>query len=716
MKKLISVLLIFLLILASALALAGCDTPSVSVSSVMDITPAFKGTRTITVRYPLSVDIDAIKDTIIADDPASGAEGASFTYRGVEEDGYYFELSFSFENNSEYEEQVGAVIGRTAASFLSVKDTALTKGVRMAEDFSLEDLIGWIIRDTAAASSTRDLRFDTPSNTINIGSESFTTGSQISVNSVEGSTVNSVSIRTSNDKEGSYDRTFVFAVPNDTYLVGKDSLEQYFLANTAPAAKYSGWSSEGANMLYTVIYEKLSADELREYTAMLLDTDNSEIFYGDKDNSSTPLSEGLTFEESLDTFSFIGPDKGAPALEYSYSLPTNTTHGDGAVFSDGRWTSAGRWEDGVYKLDLSSGSVKLRIPDGIQYAINGIEFSLVSLGGERFSRSTSFLYSKTDGYDGRNYAYEFFLSKGAEAVLDEDDDDLICTVVSEGTTAEITDELVKLFGSGNFLAYRRSESAFALSAKTNLTDYISLGSMLNASNANRPMTYTVRSSCEENIVSVSVDGSETAYRSPSKSVLTITGGNAAVEYRGNIPIRSHIIIYCLIGAGMLLLTSVIAVLMLRRRTKKVSPEARKIIDSIAPDEGEDDPSAPSLSQTTTFSIFELGALSRNKKYVEEINKDIEKRIEADRLKEIKDEIRAKQLEEMERKVYGDPQDGAEEPQAPEEEPDDPETQDIHEEREEQETAEDTACDAQRILDASEALGACEDETPEEQDV
>ena len=659
MRKLLSFLLIAALICASALALSGCDAPSVSVSSVMDITDSFRGTRTVTVRYPLSADIDAVKDSIIADDPTADIDGTDFTYLGVEEDGYYFELSFTFDSNEEYERQVSAVIGRSAASFLSVKDTALTKGVRMAEDFSLNDLVSWIIRDTAAAAETRDLRFDASSGTVNVGGRSFTTGSEVEVNSVEGSTVNSISIRTSNGKDDSYGRTFAFAVPNDTYLAAKDSLEQYFLTNTAPAAKYSGWSAEGENMLYTVIYESLTADELREYTAMLLDTDNVEIFYGDRDNSSTPLSEGLCYEESLDTFSFIGPDKGAPALNYSYSLPTNTIHGDGAVFSGGRWSSAGRWEDGVYKLELSSGSVQLRIPDGIQYAINGIDFSLTSLGDERFSRSTSFLYSKTDGFDGMRYAYEFFIAKGAQAELGEDDNNLICTVTSEGTASEITNELVKLFGSGNFVAYRRSESAFALSAKTSLTDYISLGAILNASNANRPMRYTVRSAGEENIVSVSADGSETAYSSPEESALSISGGNATVEYHGNIPITSHIVVYSLAGAAALAVTLLIAALMLRRRPKKYSPEAQKMIDAIAPDEED---AAPSLSQTTTFSIFELGALSRNKKYVDEINRDVEERIEADRIRDIKNEIRAKELEEMERKVYGSPEpDEANEP-------------------------------------------------------
>lgn len=650
MKKLIFLILIAALIALTALTLTGCGNDPASVSSVMEIDDAFCGSRVITVKYPLSADIDAIKDTIIADDPSVSTEGVTFLYKGVEEDGYYFELTFEFNDKADYEREVSAMIGRTASSFLSRKDTVLTNGTRMAENFDTSDLIAWILRTTASDSATGGIEFRYDTNTVTIGTDTFTTGSTVKISEVEGSTVNSVSIRTSNDKEGNFDRTFVFSVPNSTYVASKDAFEQYFLQNTAPAAKYYGWTAEGTNMIYTVIYESLSLRSLTQYTAMLLDTDNVSIFYGDRDNASTPLSEGLAFEESLDTFSFIGPDKGAPTLQYSYSLPTSTIHGDGAVFEDGRWVNTGKWEDGVYKAELSSGSVQLRIPDGIQYAISGIDFSLESLGGERFRRTTSFLYPKTDGSAGMDYAVSFFTAKNAQTVTSEDENNYICSVICEGTTSELTNELVRLFGSGNFTAYRKSSSAFSLATKTTFTDYINLSSILNSSNADRPMRYFVSASGGETVVSVSIDGSEKAYSSPEKTYLSLTGGVGTVEYYGSIPITSHIVIYVLFGLLLLGVTIALAYLMMRRRKPRLSLGAQKIVDEAGL--SDDDDAIPSLSQTTTFSIAELGALSRNKRYVEEIDRDVEQRMKADRLTARKKEIRQKELEEMERKVYG----------------------------------------------------------------
>lgn len=643
-----------------SLSFSGCDSPTVRVESTLNINENFRGSRTVTVVYPLSADIDSIKDEILDEDPTADVVGASFSYDGVAEDGYYFVLELDFSNKSEYEDQVSAIIGRSANTLLSRKDTVMTRGTRMTEDFDTAELISWMSRVTSASSTTKDLSFDYSYNTVNIGSQSFSTGSAIDIDDCEGITINSISVKTYNKKDGLYDRTFIFSIPNQTFIAAEEQIKSYFEANTD--TDQTDWSVEGTNVLYTVMYKDLSISELEGCTALILDTDNVEVFYGDKDNSSTPLSEGLTFEESLDTLSFIGADNGAPALEYSYSLPTNTIHGDGTVFKNGRWVSDGKWEEGAYKVETSSGFTRLRIPDGIQYTINGINFYLESLGNEQFRRTTSFLYSKTDGYDGMNYATDFFTSKGAQVLTDEDDDNLICSVICEGTTAEITAMLVDLFGSGNFMAYQQNAGALSLSVKTVLTDYVNLGYMLNSSNANRPMYYYVTSNGGENIVSVSVDGTEIAYTSRGDVVLAINAGCGTVEYRGIIPIISHVIIYIIVGVALLLITVLIVLMLLRRqRRPRRSSAAQDIADEVLNAESEDDGEGASFApmQTTTFSILELGALSRNKKYVEEINKDIEERLEADRLEERKKELKAKELEEMGKKVYGTP--GEDEP-------------------------------------------------------
>lgn len=673
MKKL-SVIFLVLILVLTAFSLTGCEQAQVRVESVLNIStsPSFSGERTVTVAFPLSADIDAVKDEIVSSAPIDGVRGVTFEYIGVEETGYIFELKLAFSSKEEYISEVAAVIGRTPSIFLSEKNTVLTKGVRMTEDFSSENLVSWVSA-IAEASSENNFVFNYDVNTVTVDGAGFSTASATDVDSREGSPLTSISIDTANSKEGRYDRTVTFTVPNDTYNASKSALEEYFLTNTAPDASYFGWTAKGSNTEYTVIFHDLDIEKLNAYTAMLLDTASVDVFYGDRDNASTPLSEGLTFEESLDTFSFIGED-GAVPLYYSYSLPTETTHGDGSVKTGGSWTTFGTWSDGVYSADFSADSLTVRIPDGIQYFINGINFTLESQGEGTFRKTVEFLYSTTDGYDGMNYAAAFFRALGADVNTFETDSDLVCSVCAEGTAAEITDAMVRLFGSGNFMTYTQSTGTFSLSTKTALTDYINMGYMLNSANANRPMTYTVRSLSDENIISLSVDSSEIQYSDSKSDSLTvgITAGAGSVSYRGNIPILSRIIVYIILSVLLVAVAAIVSILLLRKNKKKNATEKAPApsseercpaspADAPAKESGEgpadsapedETDSSSSLSQTTTFSILELGILSRNKDVVDEINRDIEERLEAERLEDMKKEIRAEELAEMERKVYG----------------------------------------------------------------
>ncbi len=664
MRKLLLILLA-LLLSASVMTLAGCNNATAHVESTMSINRDFAGSRVVNILYPASAPIDAVKDELLADTPAEDIAGAEFRYCGVEEGGYRFEMTLSFDDRASYIDIVSAFIGREPTVFLSMKDTVLTEGVRMVEDFGSSDLIGWMTRIT----EPEGIAYDYSQNAVNIGSEVFNTDERTDIDARKGSAISSITIETSNSKNELYDRTVSILVPNTTYDNNRSEVELYFAKHTADDAVYAGWSAKGEAHEYTVIFQGIGLQVMREHTAMLLDTDNETLFYGDRDNASTPLSEGLQFEESFDTFSYLGTDGGAVPLTYTYALPTLTTYGEGALLTDGSWQSVGGWSEGVYTAALDTDAVSIRIPDGIQYAITGIDFSLTSLLDGRFSRTVTFLYDPGDT-DALNYAASYFAARGGNTVTEVRDDALMLSVTVEGTVGEINDSNVGLFGSRNFMSYEQRTPVFALSTKTELRDYIDLSAMLNSSNATVPMRYTVSSSGRENITELYSDSSGSVYAKGADDMLTVAveNGVATVVYRGDIPILSRIILYSAVG-GVLLIAAVLLSIYFFRLGQRKNREELRLLASGLPDEpvsasltegGEEiaTSSPPSLEQTTTFSILELGALARNKKYVDEINKDIEERLELDRLEERKKALQQQQLEEMEKKVYGTPDDTA----------------------------------------------------------
>lgn len=649
MKRMLSLIIATLFIL-STLVLTGCGKDTAVVESVLEIDSDFSGHRSIKVKYPLSVHIDELADTLAVNNPLKDVESSSFEYLGVEQDGYSFEMDIVFSSHEDYISQVSELAGREVMSQMAQPNSVLTSGTRMKEDFDVAELISWMTELANENDETKSVLYDYAVNTVSIDGEVFNTESTIDISEREGKPINSILIETTNLKDDSYDRTITFSVPNQTYIDLAGSIEQYFTTNTSPAAQYCDWTSQGSSWEYKVIYKDLSLEELSEYTAMLLDTNEDEVFYGDKDNSSTPLSEGLVFEENFNTFSFIGENGDDVKLSYKYALPTKTTHGDGTLYGDGKWSALGAWQDGVYSVEVDSDTLSVRIPDGIQYAINGIRMNLEVCDRDSFVRSTELLYSKTQGMDGMLYAQEFFLSKGVAVETDEDDENLICRVVSSGNQKTITDELVRCFGSGNFLAYTVKEPAFSLSAKTELTDYVNLSYMLNSTNANRPITYTVYSSGDENIIDLSCDSSTLVKDSDKSDVLTVEvkGGQGTVSYNGNIPNLKNIIIYCIIGAVMLSLTILAIVYMLRKQRVKA-----KVLDETTPSD---------LEQTTTFSIAELRLKSEkiDKMYRDGIDKEIEEKIEADRIETLTKEARAKEFDRITKMVNGEPIDDAEE--------------------------------------------------------
>ena len=660
MKKLLAVILTALLLSATCMLLTGCDSPKVRVESVMTINKDFKGSRTITVVYPLNAAIDAIKDDILEENPVPNVEGAKFSYLGATEDGYTFELKLTFDNLSAYEEQVGAVIGRDANAVLARKSSVMFEGTRMQEDFDLSELVGWIERDTKATESTKDYTFEYPVNKVTVEKDTFDTGSTVKINEGTGIPISSVEIKTYNERisllSRLFDRSFVFAIPADTYSEQSRRITGYFEEIAGENASFSD-THEGNNVLYTVTFEGLSLSDLETTTAAMLDSDGVSVFYGDKDNRlSTPLYEGRVLEETLDTLSFIGKDDAPPALKYTYSLQTNSVKGEGAIYKDGGWQDAGTWDDGAYRLTDDSGLTHLRIYDGRQYVIKGVRFDLKSLGDGTFRRTTSFLYPVEDGFEGPVYATKFFQSKGGETSSDNDGDYVICSVTSEGNVDELNEALENIFGKGNYLSYDRKDGA--LSDKTTLTDYIDLRQVLNLESAITDMTYTMTAENGENIVTVLNGDTETGYSNKDDSAVTVHGCVATVGYHGVVPKGMSILFYILFGVLLFGITTLAAYRMLvppiRRERKSKRRRARGEEIVTPPQELPEQADVPSYApqQTTTFSIFELGILSRNKKVVDEINRDVEKRLDADRLKERKKELRRRELQEMEKKVYG----------------------------------------------------------------
>lgn len=632
MKKSLSFLLIALLLM-STLIFTGCTTDKAQVESLLEIDSSFAGHRSITVKYPLSADVEGLEEKLMDANPLKDSEHSQFEYVGVEQDGYTYVMDIKFNSHDEYISQISDLVSRQVHSHMSQPQTVLCSGTRMREDFDVAELISFMTEVTKNNENTGAIDYDYAENTVSIDGSVYNTDSTIDIAQRTGSQINSITVETTNLKDGTYDRTVTFSIPNKTYDELSSSIKEYFGANTSPLAQYCDFTSQGSSWEYKVIFKALNVEQLKECTSMLLDTDKNALSYGDKNNSSTPLSEGLVFEEEFDTFSFIGKGGDCVELIYKYALPTKTTHGDGVAYYDGKWNTVGSWQDSVYTAQLSSDTVDIRIPDGIEYQINGIDMTLEVIDVDEFVRTTNFLYSKTQGMDGMLYAKDFFEQKGATVTTTEDDENLICSVIMDGSHDEINDQLTQYFGSGNLMDYTFKNSALALNNKTSFTEYVNLSGMLNSTNANRPITYSVFSSSNEKIKTLSCDSDTVKVKKNSDTLplVQVDGGQGTVTYSGKIANTFNTIIYITVMSLVLLAILVIAIL---RFLKKRGVKIKK-------------PNIALPKRVVEKPVDEDRAL------LEQIEKDIREKLEADRIETKVKEAKAQELEKLYEMVNGE---------------------------------------------------------------
>lgn len=597
MKKIVSIIACFALMLSVAILFSGCSTEKIIVESLLKIDKNFAGSRSVSFTFPKDVQTGDLESEINSACPKfeDSKDAYSVSMVTTTEYGKKYTFSINFSSQSDYIKKVTNLIGRDVSVYMAQPNSILTKGTRMTEDFDVKDITLWLTNIVAKNEATKDLSYNYSSNLVNVNGDIFTTDTTINVKDVSGYEINSLKIETTNNKNNNYERRFTFSIPEKTYNELGQSLKDYFAQNTDKIASYSDWVQKGTSYEYEVIYQNIDLDELKLVTNKMLDVNDCSVYYGDKTNSSTPLSEGLVFEEKLDLFSFMGKDKGPVKAEYKYSLPTTTTHSEGLVLDKGSWVTAGQWSEGMYTLNIDSSVMNIHIPDGIQYSIDGINISLVGSSDDKIIRTTDIMYDKKSGQNALNYAYNFFKAKYAKVSKEETDDNLICRIVSEGTLEHVSDETTKLFGGGNYLEYEKSNSFAEVAKNITIVDNINLGYMLTTENAKKPMNYTAIYGCSQFIKNVSVKGENISSKALKQ---TASDGSYTVAFNGvsrvyidtAIPNISGIVFYSILS-GLLIAGTIFFAIILAKKPQKESTKQH----------------AP--TQTTTFSISELSSLS-----------------------------------------------------------------------------------------------------------
>lgn len=576
-----------LLIIAAAVVLSGCGEINTQVENLMKITNDFVGERVVTLKLDGDMAVNKDKSDQLKTVIKEGCPD-NLSYRTEVADGRYncvFVLSFT--SLEEYKTKVAGIIGRQISVAYGYTDTVLAKGTYYQEDYDGMELVKWLT-DDLYQKGYKDINLDvqSTSNVVKYNNEVLSSKTSVmNTSTIKGEPVHSVTVSTVNHKNSVYDRSMVLSVPKSTYDKLGESLKTLMTSRTNSDGKGS-WSENNGYMDYTVDYKNIDIERLQQYTQLFLDCRNENIYYGDQNQSSTPLAEQLVFEERINLLGFVSDTKENVIMSYNYTLPEETTHGEGVELKNGEWQTCGEWANSTYKINNTNGNYDIRIPDGMQYSVKCINVALTSIGGNAFKRVVDFVYDRNTGEKGLDYAYGFLTDKGFTVSKESISEGIVCRVTQQGTAADISNAVGDLFGSGNTFESTRHTNDMSVVTDLNVRDTINISHMLTGANSNIDMHYTVKSECGESIRKVTVDnkssgkGAETNLNSDQSYTSTVNGGNFILSYSATEANPPGVAVYCLI-CGLIVIPALLIITLLFRHNQRLKyKEAMKQLAAV----------------------------------------------------------------------------------------------------------------------------------------
>lgn len=586
-KVTVKLMLTALLTIAAAVVLSGCGEINTQVENLMKITNDFVGERVVTLKLDGDMAVNQDKSDQLKTVIKEGCPD-NLSYRTEVVDGKYncvFVLSFT--SLEEYKTKVAGIIGRQISVAYGYTDTVLAKGTYYQEDYDGMDLVKWLT-DDLYQKGYKDINLDvqSTSNVVKYNNEVLSSKTSVmNTSTIKGEPVHSVAVSTVNHKNSVYDRSMVLSVPKSTYDKLGESLKTLMTSRTNSDGKGS-WSENNGYMDYTVDYKNIDIERLQQYTQLFLDCRNENIYYGDQNQSSTPLAEQLVFEERINLLGFVSDTKENVIMSYNYTLPEETTHGEGVGLKNGEWQTCGEWANSTYKINNTNGNFDIRIPDGMQYSVKSINVALTSIGNNAFKRVVDFVYDRNTGEKGLDYAYGFLADKGFTVSKESISEEIVCRVTQQGTAADISNAVGDLFGSGNTFESTRHTNDMSVVTDLNVRDTINISHMLTGANSNIDMHYTVKSECGESIRKVTVDnksnsqGAETKLNSDQSYTSTVNGGNFIFSYSATEANPPGVAAYCVICGVVIALALLIITLLFRHSQKLKYKEAMKQLAAV----------------------------------------------------------------------------------------------------------------------------------------
>lgn len=321
-------LLLVTALLSFAFLMTGCSDGS-TIETTLNLDKSCAGNRTMDLVVNDSVfqenfsgsyeDLDALIDATC---PDSLTWGKTESEDGVKK--YTFVLNFS--SADDYKAKVQALIGEERDLTMEVAESIWSNGFVLNERFSSGEIMQWLKDSIVAAGYVTEDHasriFGVGNATVNFGSETYTAYSNISVNTVEYLSINSIIVQTEILDVENYKESVVIEVPKASMDKKGAEIAEFMKSATPDGATMVADDSSGAVTVYTITCNMTNMQGLQSQLQTILGEGKATLTADEQaaDNKS-PFRYSLGMLQTLNFGNFVAGDSQRLRFEYLIKLP-----------------------------------------------------------------------------------------------------------------------------------------------------------------------------------------------------------------------------------------------------------------------------------------------------------------------------------------------------------------------------------------------------------
>lgn len=394
---------------------------------------------------------------------------------------YIFTLQFS--SKDEYINKVESILGRKTGTVFCCSETPFSNGVRIKEDFTSSDLLGFIktkARELNLISGEDVDLLGNLSTSVSYNGVVSEQGDNVDFSQMKSVDLKRINIVTTPHQNGSFSRSVGFTVSNNAYNDNFDQISEY-LNSRVPKGDTGYWVDGDGEKVFNIDCANSSIKELNKKTNTIFDTESSQASFSK--NIDKLSSTKYVFKEGICLDAFLNSDN---KVDVEYSFVSNENFKISKLYED-NIEQYGESNENVFTINGRMDKIDIDAESETDYSPKNIIVNTKDNGDGTFEKNIAFELKDEKFEDSKENMLRYLRARNSNYA-----DISVCqntiNVLMNGTAQEINLGLNSLFGGNNSI-YLDSNIGFNSVSSFCVKDNIDFTSLCNDISYNSDVKY-----------------------------------------------------------------------------------------------------------------------------------------------------------------------------------------------------------------------------------